>query len=276
MSDQTVTVLATRDPNCILVQHHASGISLLVDFAWTSEQVDTLETMLARLGTSADAIDAVLLTHLHGDHFREAGLREFLRRRSPAAPKLPLWRHRDEPVPDPVDMTGFDVRRFDESPFEITGYGGTLTVVPVRMTHTPGTCGFRIGDDYLGCDSSLAEVFSKRVLSVLNPSDGGPVRGLFIDMQALDRETVMKSDVTDERKRNMLKWHGLVSEMVAIMGRPDLREFFGGLERLVCLHVTPGVNDPTGLTNARLISETRDRLAFTFDVPVVPTGIQNV
>jgi hypothetical protein len=38
--------------------------------------------------------------------------------------------------------------------------------------------------------------------------------------------------------------------------------------------VTPEVNDATGRENVRVITEARDRLGFTFDVPVVPAGIR--
>ena len=276
MHQQTVTVLATRDPNCILVQHHASEIGLFVDFAFLPQQIDVLEAMLDKLGSSPAAIDAILVTHLHGDHFRDEGLREFLRRRPPDAATLPVYVHRDEPVHPTFDLSGLDVRRFDETPFEISGSGGSVPVQPVRMTHTPGSCAFRIGDDYLGCDSSLREVFSDRVLRTINPPDGRPVRALYVDMQAIDPEAVLSSDFTEERKRNILAWHGLISDMVAILERPELRDFFRGLECLTCLHVTAGVNDASGRTNARLIAEARDRLGFTFEVPVVPAGLQNL
>jgi len=174
------------------------------------------------------------------------------------------------------DLSGLEVRRFDETPFEISGSVGSVMVQPVRVTHTPGSCAFRIGDDYLGCDSSLREVFSDRVLRVINPPGGGPVRGLYVDMQAIDPEAVLSSDFTEERKRNILAWHGLISDMVAILERPELREFFRGLKSLTCLHVTAGVNDASGRTNTRLITEARDRLGFTFEVPVVPAGIQDL
>lgn len=276
LPDQTVTVLATRDPNCLLVQHRVSGVDLLVDFGFKADDIVVLEGMLERLGTSAGAIGAVLMTHMHGDHFRDAGLRAFLERRPADAPPLPFYVHRDEPVHPSFDLCGLDVRRFDETPFAVTGPRGSVTVQPVRMTHTPGTCAFRIGDDFLGCDSSLREVFSDRVLRIINPPGGSPLRGLYVDMQALDREAVLASDFTGERKRNVLAWHGLVSDMVSILERPELRTFFVGLKRLVCLHVTAGVNDASGRTNARLITEARDRLGFTFEVPVVPAGIQDL
>ena len=60
------------------------------------------------------------------------------------------------------------------------------------------------------------------------------------------------------------------------MKRPELKGFFSQLESLSCLHVTPGVNDATGLTNTTLITEARDRLGFTFEVPIVPAGIQDL
>ena len=50
MQEQTVTVLATRDPNCILVQQQASEIGLFVVFAFLPRQIDALETMLEPLG----------------------------------------------------------------------------------------------------------------------------------------------------------------------------------------------------------------------------------
>ncbi|KPL03062.1 MAG: hypothetical protein AMK75_01950, partial [Planctomycetes bacterium SM23_65] len=201
---------------------------------------------LDKLGSSPAAIDAILVTHLHGDHFRDEGLREFLRRRPCDAGALPVYVHRDEPVHPTFDLSGLEVRRFDETPFE------------------------------LGCDSSLREVFSERILRIINPPGGGPVRGLYVDMQAIDPEAVLSSDFTGERKRNILAWHGLISDMVAILERPELREFFRGLKSLTCLHVTAGVNDASGRTNTRLITEARDRLGFTFEVPVVPAGIQDL
>jgi hypothetical protein len=265
--------------------------------------MDRLVALLERLGTSPDAIAGVLMTHLHGDHFNPRGLRAFVERRRRSARPFLFHLHRDEPLPAGTDLSGIDPGRFGDEPFEIPGRAGALTVQPVRMTHTPGCSSFRIGDDYLGCDASLLEVFSDRVLAVINPPAAKmvgqtflsaestmsaqtgmsapplpfsqPVRSLFLDMEALDRETVLRSGFPETRKRNILETHGFVTDMIAVMERPELRGFFEGLERLVCLHVTPGVNDPSGRENARLISGARDRLGFTFDVPVVPAGIQD-
>ena len=118
--------------------------------------------------------------------------------------------------------------------------------------------------------------FDDASFEIAGKAGSAPVRRMCLDMEATDRETVRRSDMTDDRKGRVLTGHGFVSDFIAQLERPELRTFFNRLERLVCLHVTDGVNDATGRENSRLISEARDRLDFTFDVPVVPAGFQDV
>lgn len=276
MDRQTVTVLATRWENTLLVQHVGAGLDLLVDFGFCAGHIDFLEHLLARRRTSIATITAVLMTHLHGDHFDSAGLGEFLRRRSAGgAPELPVYVHRDEPGAEQLRRPGTRLVRLQERAFAVAGAHGTVEVRPVRLTHTAGTCGFRIGPDYIGADSSLREVFGERVMRVLD-AEGGPVRRLYLDMEAIDEAAVLAADMTPQRRRVILTEHGMVSHLVEAMERRELRPFFSQLQRLTCLHVTPDVNDPSGRENARLITQARDRLGFTFEVPVVPAGIQEL
>ena len=276
MSKQTITILSTRWENTILLQDRASGLDVLVDFGVHAPNVQRLCGMLDELGSSAARIDAIIMTHMHTDHYNGDGLPAFLGRRPAARLPLPFYVHEEEPVEEPFDAERLELMRFTDSPFHIAGPSGSLEVVPVRMSHPIACCGFRIVDDYIGGDGPTREVFGDRVMSVLGAFDGRPVRSLYLDLEAISPQTVLNADIPDTRKKTMLENHGLVSDVVEALARPELRPFFEQLERVVPLHVTPVVNDESGETNARLIRDARDRHGFTFDVPVVPMGFQEV
>jgi glyoxylase-like metal-dependent hydrolase (beta-lactamase superfamily II) len=275
MDDQTITILSTRWENSMLVRHRGSGLDVLIDFGVYASNVDRLCGMVEALGASADRIGAILMTHMHTDHYHGEGLLAFLDRRPAGSLPLPFYLHEEEPLVEPFDANRLDVRRFDDEPFAIPGPSGMLDVIPVRMSHSRACCGFRIGDDYIGGDGPTREVFGHRIMTVLGAFDGRSVRSMYVDLEAISVESIMRADIPETRKRTMLDSHGIVTDVIEAISRPELRPFFARLERLVPLHVTDLVNDVSGKTNACLIRDARDREGFTFEVPVVPMGFQD-
>ncbi len=275
LAGRSVTVLATRWENCLLFRDESAQLEMFIDFGFHAGSLDRVEGTLAQLSTTLPEVNVILMTHLHADHYDPQGLAELVRRRTSAgAGPLRFYVHRDEPEQNRPQGPGVQVIVFGDEPFEIRGLSGSLTVQPVRVTHSAGTCAFRIGEDYIGADSSLKEVFSDRVLDVLGASGTDPVKRMFLDMEALDVESIEKAEISPERRTIMLTQHGIATDLVAAMERPELKKFFEQLEQLTPLHVTPEVNDATGVANARVIAEARDRLGFSFHVPVVSAGFQ--
>ena len=276
LSEQTITILATRWENTMLLRHRDSGLHLLIDCGVYAPNVDRLCGMLEALGSSADRVDAILMTHMHTDHYHAAGVQGLLDRRAPQRLPLPFHLHAEEPVVEPFDRERLALRRFDDAPFAMAAPSSSVTVIPVRMSHSAACCGFRIGDDYIGGDGPTKEVFGRRVMTLLGAFGGRPVRSLYVDLEAESVQTIRRADIPDTRKKTMLESHGIATDVVEALARPQLRPFFAQLQRLVPMHVTPLVNDESGETNARLIREARDHHGFTFDVPVVPMGFQDV
>lgn len=252
-----VTVLATGSENCLLYQERRAGLRIFIDFGVRAGEMDQLDEMLGLLGSRLAEVNAILITQTRVGHYDPTGLAELLRRRAEnGAGPLRLYIQESEPGENRPTDAGVEVVPFGEEAFEVEGVSGTATVQPVKLTDSPGICGFRIGADYVGGGSSLKEVFSDRVLDLLGAYGADPVKRVFLHVETASAKTT----------------GGSVGDLIAAMERPELKQFFEQLEQLTCLGVAQG---DSGGSSARLITETRDRLGFRFQVPVVPPGMQN-
>jgi len=110
--------------NCLQIWTAATRI--LVDCGWESTRACRRALAPVPAGAPA-AIDAVFLTHLHGDHLSAAAIRAL------SDLRLPVYCH--ESCLDEVSRLGepLRLRGFDRAPVSI----GDLEVRPVRVPHTP-------------------------------------------------------------------------------------------------------------------------------------------
>ncbi|WP_025618634.1 MBL fold metallo-hydrolase [Salinispora cortesiana] len=131
------------DSPCSAYLVEAAGFRLLVDFG--SGSMSTLQRYVG-----LHAPDAVLLTHLHGDHFLDAALYVVVRRYAPDGPYPPLPVYGPVGTPERLaaldgvpDRTVEDVYQFSAltpGTFPI----GPLTVTVDRVNHPIETYGVRL------------------------------------------------------------------------------------------------------------------------------------
>ena len=79
------------------------GFGLLVDFGLSPR---TLSARLAAVGRSWANVHAAVLTHTHGDHWKDLTLAQFRARASPFTPTRSIWRSSVRPRPPSTACTG--------------------------------------------------------------------------------------------------------------------------------------------------------------------------
>ena len=180
MTPARFTVLASGSAgNANLIE--TPGFGLLVDCGLPPQE---LAARMYQVGTSWDAVNAVVITHTHTDHWNRYTL-EHLRRRN-----VRLIAHRDHhdklatvPAYEPLRRAGLVADFADAAPFELGG----LTLTPTRVPHdSDPTFAFRIdGPGWaiglasdLGCvrDDLLAAFHGVDVLAVEFNHDVGMQR----------------------------------------------------------------------------------------------------
>lgn len=135
----------------------AEGFRLLVDFGTGS-----LSALQRYAGLMA--IDAILLTHLHGDHFFDACMYVVVRRYSPSAPQPPpIPMYAPAGAPDRLAAAFHEENSLDDV---YTFYGlqpgtfpiGPFTVTVDRVNHPTETYGVRLehGDGVLAYSADTA------------------------------------------------------------------------------------------------------------------------
>jgi len=114
--------------NCYLVE--AEGVSVLFDAGKSYRE--TAERMAA-LGKKIDALDGIVLSHAHGDHYQGIG---------PIARRLhiPVYVRREVFATCGNRIGPVDIRYFDAG-FRIRD----LEVTPVETSHDVTSCGFVVG-----------------------------------------------------------------------------------------------------------------------------------
>ncbi len=123
--------------NCTLVEHEST--SVLIDAGGQSQR--GLAALLEEADVDVDALDGIIVSHLHRDHFNTATIR--LAQRT----SIPLWMHAKnlERLPELYNQgyrDGVTVCPFTRKAFTV----GSLTISAFGLSHDAlgNTCGFRI------------------------------------------------------------------------------------------------------------------------------------
>jgi phosphoribosyl 1,2-cyclic phosphodiesterase len=222
----------------------ADGCSLLIDAGLGPRQI---ATRLATVGVSWPRIQAVLLTHTHGDHWNDRVLAHLLRLR------IPLWCHIEHLAVLRVQSSCFAAmqrarlfRTYEvDQPLAITGL---LSCRPFAVRHDSGaTFGFR----FEGAANLFNPGWAVGYASDLGCWDDRLADSLSdVDLLALefnhDVELQRSSGRSDHLIRRVLGDDGHLSneQAASLVSAIDRRSSPGRLSRLVQLHLSRQCNRP--------------------------------
>jgi len=233
--------------NAVVVE--AGGRRLLIDAGFSAREV---RRRLAKVGLELDQIDAIVLTHEHGDHVR--GLDRLAKKR-----RVPIYATGGT-------IAGLDVRAETASllrpcrsgvPFEAAGFLVELFLVPHDAREPVGVVvedpgGARVGlVADLGCRSRLAwgRLASVHALLLESNHDLGMLRD---------------GPYPWSLKQRVAGRHGHLSNEDAAQGLPEL--VHDGLAHVVLYHLSQVNNLPS--LAAAVIGEQLDRLAAKAELTV--------
>lgn len=136
--------------NCYLVQ--SAGTSILIDAGKSYRET---AVRMAALGKEISDLDAIVLSHAHGDHYHGIG---------PIARRLhiPVYVRQDVYAACRQKIGPVDARHFD-APFRIKD----LEVTPVETSHDVTSCGFVIGSLGIFTDTGCVTAQMKEIVADL-------------------------------------------------------------------------------------------------------------
>lgn len=204
----------------------AAGTRLLVDAGLSARQI---ERRLALLGVAPGDLDAVLLTHEHGDH--TAGLRVFLRKAAVPVFATPSTHYVVREKLEAAEWKLFE----SGASFRLGGLEVDSFAVPHDAVEPVGFR-FRHGDDSIGLLSDTGHV-TERIVDRLRG-----VRLLFLE--ANYDEAMLEADLRRpwSTKQRISSRHGHLSNAQAAELVGQLAAI--GLERVVLGHLSSDCNSP--------------------------------
>ncbi|MBN1809818.1 MAG: MBL fold metallo-hydrolase [Planctomycetes bacterium] len=229
---------------------------------------------LAEAGVEARRISAVLLTHLHSDHFSPPAARWLLKAsecifavgRTPFEDVAARQDDYSAAIAD-IHDAGRLVLLDGSGRMEINGHGvayaSTTHGLSLKgVSHPQGNTAYRVRNVLVGGDTPVTQIFSPRAECVRAPG----VEVLCVNLAHFSRQDVAEQDYPELRKHRWRTEHGMVEDLLAAMRSEEHSAFFRGLRTLIPCHVRRQPRDGSLQLYEREIAGTAAECGYCFEV----------
>ncbi|AQT69411.1 ribonuclease Z [Anaerohalosphaera lusitana] len=245
------TLISSSKGNCLVLSSRTTR--LVIDCGFRSQKA-VRAAFDQQFGLDGGP-DAVLVTHLHGDHINYSALKVLQQR------MVPLYIHEES-----VDLLpGKHFRGYRFAELDVNSYAarsfviGDLTVRPIEVPHAPGhlTHAFEIAHD------------GRRIVVAADFFDAAAIRDVMIDADFVYIESNHDLQLLRENWNPNSRWHmpnpitaELICEVADISEKPPTAVMLG--------HLSEQRNRPEIVLDEMHTAFKRKRLNMSFDLTVAP------